>query len=124
MMDQINELIWGKPIDPNNPPPDPVYPENEKMPHEVYNFIVDRCSDACIEQFNNKSLLNSEKECLRACATSFKQNPYVYQTAHQYAGFSEMASGDNMNLPGMGGIKLDEKGKMASGLTKIGGGMI
>ena len=24
--DAITELIWGKEIDPNNPPPDPIYP--------------------------------------------------------------------------------------------------
>ena len=77
-MDLINEAIWGKPIDPNNPPPDPVYPDTEKMPHEVYNFLLDKCFDACILTFNNKSLLNSERDCLSACATSFKSNPYVY----------------------------------------------
>ena len=97
-MDTIKEIIWGKPIDPLNPPPTPVFPgksitlgcnsnlhsslvqfiENEQMPHEVYNFLLDSCFDACISTFNHKLLLHSEKECLSSCATNFKQNPFVF----------------------------------------------
>ena len=66
--------------------------ENEKMPHEVYNFLLDSCFDACITTFDHKLLLHSEKECLSGCATSFKTNPYVYQTTQQFSGFSEKSA--------------------------------
>lgn len=31
-MDSIKEFLYGKPIDPNNPPPDPVYPGKHFKP--------------------------------------------------------------------------------------------
>ena len=98
--------------------------EHEKMPHEVYNFILERCFDACISTFNHKTLINSERECLGSCVTTFKQNPKVFQECHQFAGFAERSESDNMPLPGMGGIKDPKNFAFSSGLGKMGGGMI
>ena len=95
--------------------------ENEKMPHEVYNFVMDRCFDACITSFNHKLLLNSEKECLEHCAYGFKANPLVYQSTHSYQGFSTQSRGDVMMLPGMGGYKKPGQAQSTSfgGIVKM-----
>jgi len=34
--------------------------KKEKMPHEIYNFIIFKCFDACVSNFNNKTLDNQE----------------------------------------------------------------
>ena len=49
------------------------------MPHEMYNFIVDRCFDCCVGPFNHKHLLKSEKECVDKCAMHLKNLPLQYQ---------------------------------------------
>lgn len=52
------------------------------MPHEVYNFVLERCFDACIVDLKHKSLGRAETECLNSCANNLKQNPVVYQKMH------------------------------------------
>ena len=42
-MEQIKELIYGKPIDPNNPPPDPVYPGKKIILREAVIANSDNC---------------------------------------------------------------------------------
>ena len=98
--------------------------EHEKMPHEVYNFMLERCFDACISTFNHKTLLNSERECLGGCVQHFKTNPKVFQECHQFSGFTDRSESDNMPLPGMGGIKDPKNLKFNAGFGKMGGGMI
>ena len=101
------------------------------MPHEIYSFVIERCFDACVGvNFAHKHLLNSEKECLGTCAGSFKQNPYVYQTMHQFQGFGDKGANDNVHLPGMGGLKPYTSGQqqndksLGTGVGRLGGGMI
>lgn len=36
--DFAEELIWGKKIDPNNPPPDPIYPGKSLSPRKEGNL--------------------------------------------------------------------------------------
>ena len=96
--------------------------DEEKIPHEVYNFILDRCFDACVISFNHKSLLNSERECLTTCANNFKQNPNVYQKTQQFSGFADKSESEKLFMPGMGGVK--NAGNFGAGIGKLGGGMI
>jgi hypothetical protein len=52
------------------------------MPHEIYNFILFRCFDACITNFANKMIDNTEKHCVEECTSNLKEAPFNYQNAH------------------------------------------
>ncbi len=34
--------------------------KKQKMPHEIYNWIIFKCFDTCISNFENKTLDNNE----------------------------------------------------------------
>ncbi len=63
--------------------------ESEIMPHEVYNFIIFKCFDACVANFNNKVLDTNEKTCVSECITNIRSAPESFQKAHSFAGFTE-----------------------------------
>ena len=45
------------------------------MPHEVYTWMVDRCFDCYVGEFNHKNLLKSESECVDKCVMHIKNLP-------------------------------------------------
>lgn len=59
----------------------------DQIPHELYNFIVFKCFDACIGNFENKTLDNQEHHCVEECVTNLKEPPHLYQKSQQYHGF-------------------------------------
>jgi hypothetical protein len=50
----------------------------EKIPHEMYNFILFRCFDTCVTTFNNKTIDNTEKNCVEECVNNLKEAPLNY----------------------------------------------
>ena len=72
----LKKLLMG---DPNAPRIEVIYPEEQKMPHEMYNFIVDRCFDCCVGTFDHKHLIKGEKECIEKCVHNLKNLPLHYQ---------------------------------------------
>ena len=59
-------------------PPISVTEEHMKMPHEMYNWIVFKCFDACIGTFRDKRLISTEMACLTECVESLKSNPQSF----------------------------------------------
>jgi hypothetical protein len=53
----------------------------------VYNYIIFKCFDVCIPNFDNKSLDYNEQHCVEECVYNLKEAPYSYQRAHQFQGF-------------------------------------
>ncbi len=41
--------------------------EEVKFPHEVYHYIMFKCFDACIGNFDNKHLDSNEGSCVEDC---------------------------------------------------------
>ena len=54
-------------------------PDQEKFPLEIYNMILFKCFDACIINFENKTLDNSEQHCVDECALNLKEGPLAYR---------------------------------------------
>jgi len=54
------------------------------MPHELKNYIIERCFDACIGDFNDKNLLPNEVSCMENCANHLKTIPHAYQQSHSF----------------------------------------
>lgn len=68
-----------KPADQSTPPPVYIPHEEEIMPYEVYNFIIFKCFDACVANFNNKVLDVNERNCVGECIANIKNAPESFQ---------------------------------------------
>ena len=48
------------------------------MPYATYNWILFKCFDTCIQDFDNKILDNNEGKCVEECANNLKDAPDIY----------------------------------------------
>lgn len=58
-----------------------------RIPHEIYNYIVFKCFDSCVTNFDNKVLDTTEHHCVQECTTNLKEPPTVFQRSQQLHGF-------------------------------------
>jgi hypothetical protein len=86
------------------------------MPNELKNYIIERCFDACIGDFNDKNLLPNEVSCMQNCANHLKTIPHAYQQSHSFQGFIKKGFPQIVpQQPQWMGMKKD---------TKVGGGLL
>ena len=70
-MEKIKSYLGMGPIDPNLPVPPPPEPLH-KIPNELNTWITFKCFDACIGDFSDKNLYQTERHCLKECAEHLK----------------------------------------------------
>ena len=83
-----------------------MYPEEQKMPHEMYNWIVDRCFDCCVGTFDHKHLIKGEKECIDKCVHNLKNLPLHYQDTQKLQGFLKAPQAPQQQPMGMQGFNF------------------
>ena len=52
--------------------------EDVKMPYATYNWILFKCFDSCIHNFDNKGLDAHEGTCIDECAGHLKEAPEIF----------------------------------------------
>mmetsp|Transcript_19707 Transcript_19707/g.30425 ORF Transcript_19707/g.30425 Transcript_19707/m.30425 type:complete len:87 (+) Transcript_19707:47-307(+) len=66
------------------------YAAPEEMPHQTYNWILFRCFDSCVKDFDNKMIDKTEEDCVGSCANSLKDAPNLFFRHQMFKGFQEM----------------------------------
>ena len=66
--------------------PDKVEP---KMPYATFNWILLKCFNNCIKDFDNKVIDKEEASCATECAGNLKDAPEIYQKGHGFKGFDK-----------------------------------
>ena len=61
--------------------------EEIKMPYATYNWILFKCFDSCVGDFDNKSLDAREGTCVDECVTNLKDAPETFGRGQMFSGF-------------------------------------
>ena len=48
--------------------------ENPQIPYGTYNWILFKCFDTCIKDFDNKLIDKAEADCVESCSNSLKES--------------------------------------------------
>ena len=59
------------------------------MPYATYNWILFKCFDACIKDFDNKIIDVQESKCATECTDNLKDAPEIFQKGHGFKGFQK-----------------------------------
>ena len=60
-----------------------------KMPYATYNWILFKCFNNCIKDFDNKVIDTQEATCATECAGNLKDSPEIFQKGHGFKGFDK-----------------------------------
>ena len=52
--------------------------EKHKLPNNSYNWIMFKCFDSCVKNFNNKSIDKIEGDCVDSCTKHLLYAPGVF----------------------------------------------
>ena len=61
--------------------------EDVQMPYQTYNWILFKCFDSCIHNFDNKGLDAHEGSCVDECTNSLKDAPDTFGRSQMFFGF-------------------------------------
>jgi hypothetical protein len=52
--------------------------EEPKMPYATYHWILFKCFDSCIKDFDNKIIDVQESKCAEECTDNLKDAPEIF----------------------------------------------
>ena len=53
--------------------------QEPEMPFVTYNWLLFKCFDACVRDFDNKTIDAQESKCVEECAGNLKDAPEIFQ---------------------------------------------
>mgnify|MGYP000215183096 CR=1 FL=1 len=52
-----------------------------------YNWLLFKCFDTCIPDFENKSIDKNESDCIKECSANLRDAPKIFDHGHSFKGF-------------------------------------
>ena len=58
-----------------------------RMSYTTYNWILFKCFELCVKDFDNKVIDKVESDCASSCVGHLKDSPVIYEQGWQFQGF-------------------------------------